>query len=242
MTTFTLLHGAWHGAWCWDQVAAILRGRGHRVTVPVMPGLGERAAELRAGITLGRFVDALVDHLVTEDVRDGVLVGHSFGGNVITGAAARLRKSGEDGVGRIAELVFLDAMVPLSGIPPCETVPREVWARRRAGAIMVGGVPCLSPPKADALGIFDPEQAAFIEERMVPHPIETYETAIDFDGAPDQGFTARYIMVTNPVYPPLADHRARAQALGWRFQEIATGHDAMIGAPEALADLLAGER
>jgi len=160
-----------------------------------------------------------------------VLVGHSFGGIAITGASAALPD-------RISELVYLDAMVPLSGVAPRETVAPDVWAARKAGAIMVGETLCLPPPKAIAMGLTDPTEAAYIETRMTPHPIRTYETAITFNGLPNNGVPVRYIRVTDPIYPPLESHRQRAVEMGWPMQDIASGHDCMVNAPQALADLL----
>lgn len=237
MTHFTLVHGAWHGAWCWERVAEILRGRGHAVATVVQTGLGERAGELAPDLTLGTFVGDVLAALAAGP-GETVLVGHSFGGNPITGAAADA-----DARDRILGLVYLDAMIPMSGTAPARTVPDETWAARKAGAVTVetaaGPVLCLPPPTADRLGLFDPDDAAYVEARMTPHPISTYETAIAFDGPPGAGLPCRYIMVTDPVYAPLADHRTRcASALGWPIAEIAAGHDCMVSAPVALADQL----
>ncbi len=230
---FTLLHGAWHGAWCWDFVTPLLRERGHRVSRPVLSGLGENAHFLSSEITLQTWVDELVAYLEAENMTDTVLVGHSFGGNVITGAAARVPD-------RIAKLIYLDAMVPQSGVAPCETVPPKVWAERRAGVVDHVGVPCLPCPPAAAFGISDAKQVEFIDRHLTPHPLRTYETAIEFDGDPNAGLDVAYIMATAPVYSSLAAHRERAKELGWPIHEIACGHDAMIAKPKDLADLLEG--
>jgi len=233
MASFVLLHGAWHGAWCWEAVAGILRGRGHAVGLPVQRGLGERSAELSDGISLTSFADDLVVFLETEDLTDVVLVGHSFGGSPITAAAARAP-------GRIARLVYLDAMLPQSGECPCDLLPPDVWAARRASADLSGAAPVLPPPPASAFGIADPAQQAWVEARLTPHPLRTYETAITFDGPPGNGLPATYVAVNAPMYGPLAVCRSRAQALGWPMVEIATGHDAMVSAPQSLAELLIG--
>ncbi|MDF1747339.1 MAG: alpha/beta fold hydrolase [Alphaproteobacteria bacterium] len=231
MTHFTLVHGAWHGAWCWQALAKILQAQGHSVSCITQTGLGERAGELSPDITLQTFVDDVVGYFKAQDIRDTVLVGHSFGGIAITGAAAVMSD-------RIAELVYLDAMVPLSGVAPSETVAPDVWAARKAGAVMVGETLCLPPPKAIAMGLTDPTEAAFIEAHMTPHPIRTYETAITFNGAPNQDLPVRYIRVTNPIYTPLQAHRDRVAEMGWPSIDIASGHDCMINAPDALADIL----
>jgi hypothetical protein len=102
------------------------------------------------------------------------------------------------------------------------------------------GVPCLPCPPAAAFGISDAKQVEFIDRHLTPHPLRTYETAIEFDGDPNAGLDVAYIMATAPVYSSLAAHRERAKELGWPIHEIACGHDAMIAKPKDLADLLEG--
>ena len=121
--TFVLLHGAWHGGWCWERVASILRARGHRVTMPTQTGLGERAHLMSPDIDLEVFTDDLVNHLIWEDLDQIVLVGHSFGGNATSGAASQVPD-------RIQRLVYLDALVPISGRSPFEDFPPGVVAER----------------------------------------------------------------------------------------------------------------
>jgi pimeloyl-ACP methyl ester carboxylesterase len=88
--TFVLVHGAWHGGWCWEKVAAILRGQGHEVHTPTQTGLGERAHLMSRAITLDTFVDDIANVLTFTNLDDVVLVGHSFGGNAISGVADRM--------------------------------------------------------------------------------------------------------------------------------------------------------
>ena len=108
MTTFVLVHGGWHGAWCWEQVNSRLREAGHAVYTPTLAGLGELSHLLDPSIGLDTHVQDVVDVLDREDLRDVVLVGHSYGGMVISGA-------GELAAGRLARLDFLDAFVPEGG-------------------------------------------------------------------------------------------------------------------------------
>jgi pimeloyl-ACP methyl ester carboxylesterase len=89
--TYVLVHGAWHGGWCWSKVAAILRSRGHSVFTPTQTGLGERSHLLSKSITLDVFVDDIANVLKWEDLKDVVLVGHSLGGSTISGVADRMR-------------------------------------------------------------------------------------------------------------------------------------------------------
>lgn len=231
MSRFVLLHGAWHGGWCWNRVAPILRARGHEVTTPTQTGLGERAHLLSPEITLTTFCDDLTNHLEWTEARDAVLVGHSFGGTPISNAAWAAPE-------RVASLIYFDALVVEAGQTPISTMPPDVRALRRQHAQDTSGGLTLPTPPAAAMGVTDKADAAWLEAMMTPHPMRTFETAAPFDGPPGAGKPAAYIVCRDPVYSPLEESRARARALGWPVEEIAAGHDAMVTAPEALADLL----
>jgi pimeloyl-ACP methyl ester carboxylesterase len=105
---FVLLHGAWHGGWCWRQVAAILAARGHVVSRPTQTGLGERRHLLSQHVDFDTFVSDIHNHLLFEDIHSAVVVGHSFGASVAAAVADRDRS-------RISRLVFLDGFLPESG-------------------------------------------------------------------------------------------------------------------------------
>jgi pimeloyl-ACP methyl ester carboxylesterase len=106
--TFVLVHGAWHGGWCWRRVADRLRSDGHAVFTPTLTGLGERSHLLRPGIDLATHVADIVNVMRCERLSDVVLCGHSYGGFVISGVA-------EEMPALIRSIVFLDAFVPKSG-------------------------------------------------------------------------------------------------------------------------------
>lgn len=229
--SFVLLHGAWHGGWCWEWVAEILRARGHKVTTPTQTGLAERRHLLSPDITLETFVEDVTNHLLFEDLSDVVLVGHSFGGCAITGAADRLPD-------RISSLIYLDSALPRSGKTPFDAFAPDVVAARIAAAEKTPKGLLLPPPSAEALGIVDETQAAWVMPRLTPHPLSTYQTAISYEGVPGGGKWASYIVCTDPLYAALDGSREYARECGMAVHELATGHDAMVSAPRALADLL----
>lgn len=234
MATLVLLHGAWHGGWCWAEVAGRLRARGHRVTTPTQTGLGERRHLLSREITLETFGADLLNHLIYEDLTDALLVGHSFGGNALSVAAERAPE-------RIRGLVYLDSLLLEGGEAGFDTVPPEVAAARRAAAQAHDGGVSIPAPPAESFGVPDPAQAAWLTARMTPHPLGAYVSPLPIAGRPAEGFDPLYVVCTEPLYAPLAKSRDRARAWGWRMAELATGHDAMLTAPEALTDLLEGE-
>src|ERR1700749_3887557 len=106
--TFVLVHGAWHGGWCWRRVADQLRAGGHTVFTPTLTGLGERSHLLRAGIDLKTHITDGVNVMKWESLSDVVLCGHSYGGMVISGVAEQMAPA-------IRSIVFLDAFVPRNG-------------------------------------------------------------------------------------------------------------------------------
>ena len=105
MATFVLVHGAWHGGWCWGPLEQALRAFGHDVTSPTLTGLGERSHLASPDIIPDTHVLDIVNHIKWKDLEDVILVGHSYGGVIITGVAGRLPE-------RIRTLVYLDAIVP----------------------------------------------------------------------------------------------------------------------------------
>ncbi len=235
MKTFVLLHGAWHGGWCWREVASLLRARGHAVTTPTQTGLGERRHQFSAAITLETFVQDVVEHLEAEEIEDAILVGHSFGGLGISGAADRVP-------GRIRHLVYLDALVLRDGQAPFDIMPADVVAARRRLAAEQGGGLFIPIPPVSAFGVpEDHPLAPWMRRRMTPHPLSTYETPLRLRHPVGNGLPRTYIAAADPAYPALAAIQARLRAEpGWTWREIATGHNAMVTAPEALAEMLRG--
>lgn len=232
--TYVLLHGAWHGAWCWRLVADALRAAGHRVFTPTQTGLGDRKHLLSSDITLDVFVDDLLNVLEAEELEDVVLVGHSFGGNAISGAADRVPK-------RIRHLVYLDSLVIQGGQSPFGILPDSVVAARRREVAEAGGGIAIPVPPTSAFGI--PEGHAlegWVRRRLTPHPAATYESTLRLANPVGNGLPRTYIACTAPLYAPLEATRqwVRGQP-GWEWRTIATGHDAMVTAPEELARMLA---
>jgi pimeloyl-ACP methyl ester carboxylesterase len=229
--TFVLVHGAWHGGWCWSRVASILRGRGHGVFTPTQTGLGERSHLLSKSIDLDVFITDIANVLKWEGLSDVVLVGHSFGGNAISGVADRMR-------GRIRQLVYLDAVILEDGQSAFSQLPKEVVeARTRAAEETSGGLSIPAPPPA-AFGITDAVQTQFVASRLTPHPFNTYTSPLRLVNKVGNGLAASYIVCTDPIYQPLETSRNWVKGAGWKMIEIKTGHDAMVTAPERLADLL----
>ena len=233
MTTFVLVHGAWHGGWCWRQVREILEKRGHTVFTPTLTGIGERAHLISAGITMDTVIQDIANVLRFEDLHDVVLVGHSFAGPVISGVA-------ECEPDRVNQLIYLDSTVLEGGETLFDCFSPEVVAIRRRQAEETSGGLSVPVPSAKDLGILDEAQWAAVEPFLRPHPISTYTSPLRLKNTPGDGFPCSYIVCTDPIYPSLEWARKRVEGYGWKMIPIATGHDAMISAPMELSELLIG--
>ena len=229
--TFVLVHGAWHGGWCWAKVAASLRARGHMVFTPTLTGLGERSHLLSKDITLDTFTTDIVNVLKFEELKDVILVGHSFAGPPITGAADR---AGD----RIKQLVYLDAAMLESGQSVFSLLPAElVAARRKAAQDTSGGLSIPAPPAA-SFGLSDPAQQAWLAAKLTPHPLGTYESPLTLKNKFGNGVPMVYVSCTDPAYAPLNASKEWTKKNGIKMVELKTGHDAMVLVPDKLTDLL----
>jgi pimeloyl-ACP methyl ester carboxylesterase len=227
MASFVLVHGSWHGGWCWQRLAPILRAAGHEVHAPTLSGMGERAHAPPADLRLATHVDDVARLLAFEDLRDVVLVGHSYAGMVITGAAAREPA-------RLRALVYLDAYLPDAGESEADLWPPEMGTEVRAD-IAAGRTHRRMPPMA-FFGL-EGRDAAWAEARLTPQPLSVYLDPAS--RAPLPSVPARFIHCTQgPLSEVFAAFAARARARGWPVDELATGHDAMLTMPDELAKLL----
>jgi pimeloyl-ACP methyl ester carboxylesterase len=233
MATYVLVHGAWHGGWCWRKVTPLLRAEGHEVYAPTLTGLGERVHLATPEVGLDTHVQDVRNLLEYEDLSGVVLVGHSYGGFVIAGVA-------EQAPERLTHLVYLDAQVAHDGQASNDLVPPERRAVA-AEAVRLRGegwrLPIDIGPTLDGYGIVDPAERRWMAERLVPHPWKTGTDPLRLPTGRGQSLPRTFILCTRRVSPSLGAERARSEP-GWRFRAIDTGHDAMVTAPRELADLL----
>jgi len=229
MATYVLVHGAWHGGWCWKKVAPLLRAAGHDIFTPTLTGLGERVHLLTPAVGLDTHIQDIVNLLVYEDLREVVLVGHSYGGMVVSGVA-------EQATERLAHLVYLDAFVPWEGQSLLDLMGATQAATVRERAARAGdgwGVP---PLPLELFGVTEAVDLAWAGARLGRQPLRTFEQPLPLTGAA-AALPRTYLHCTAWVGFTESADRARREP-GWRVHELATGHDAMITAPQALADRL----
>ncbi|HEY0659240.1 MAG TPA: alpha/beta fold hydrolase [Pyrinomonadaceae bacterium] len=233
MTNFLLVHGAWHGGWCWRRVAKILRAAGHEVFAPTLTGLGEREHLLNADVGLDTHIADVLGVLKYEDLRDVVLVGHSYGGMVIAGAAEKAAE-------RIAHLVYLDAFVPEDGKSLCDYQSPEILEMFHEKTRTEGEgykLPCFIP--AEVFGVTTDEDLAWVKPKLNPHPFKTKLDAVRLTNPEAARIPHTFIYCNNPAVGPFGQFADRIRDdESWQYLEMATGHDAMVTEPEKLAGML----
>jgi pimeloyl-ACP methyl ester carboxylesterase len=216
--TVVLVHGAWHGGWCWQRVADRLRSDGHTVFTPTLTGLGERSHLLRDGIDLKTHIADIVNVMKWEGLSDVVLCGHSYGGFVISGVAEEMAPA-------IRSIVFLDAFVPHNGESVLDltgpAVQEGVRNARQRGDIAI-------PPRAaEAFGV-NVADRAWVDRLCVGQPIATFTDKIVLTGGAKS--------YANPGFDrALGEVRSDPS---WRSYEVPSGHDVMVDMPERLTEIL----
>lgn len=230
--TFVLVHGACHGGWCWRRVADPLRAAGHVVHTPTQTGVGERAHLLDERIGLESFIADLLAVLDAEELSEVVLVAHSLGAIPVLGVVDRARE-------RIRRLVLLDGALAQSGAIAFDGFASDVVARRRQDAIKRNGVAVTAPAAPSAYGVSATDDAAWLERRLTPQPLRTYEEPLRLNHPLGNDVPCTYVSCTNPWYEGIGPSRDLARTLQhWDRRELATGHDAMITAPDEVIALL----
>jgi pimeloyl-ACP methyl ester carboxylesterase len=244
MATFVLVHGAWHGGWCWRDVRATLINNGHDVFTQTLTGLGERSHLLSPDVDLNTHILDVANVLEWEELTDVILVGHSYGGHVITGVADRAKS-------RLRHIVYLDAYLPADGESPLthgmaarnpDITAEEIQVeldRRRSTANEKGGVPSHIP------NLFDvpedrPELHDWVSRRITLQPLNSQLQTIRLENDGSEGLPRTYILCTaSSLRSALLAHAEMAKSSpSWRYRELATGHDAMVTLPEGTAALL----
>ncbi|MCB1997165.1 MAG: alpha/beta hydrolase [Rhodoferax sp.] len=229
-----LVHGAWAGAWAWQRVLAPLRVAGHAVFAVTLSGCGERRHGLRRDITLQTHIADVTGLVEAEELHGVVLVGHSYGGLVVTGAANALLARD---TAAVRQIVYVDAMVPLPG---------ESWSSRhdeatrtaRTAAARASGLNALPPPDPSGFGLSGPDRE-WLMRRQGPHPFNAYQEPLFFDADRVAAVPRTFIDCVSPAYPTIAPIRQRVrQTPGFSVVEMATGHYPQIQDPVGFVQLL----
>jgi pimeloyl-ACP methyl ester carboxylesterase len=226
--TFLVCHGAWSAGWAWKKMHPLMEAAGHRLVTPTYTGLGERAHLANKSIDLETHIEDILNVIKYEDLRDIVLIGHSYGGMVATGVADRARE-------RVSQLIYLDAFAPEDGQSLLDlNEPARLHMQELARTGDGWRVPPNPPPP-------DTPQAEleWLMERRVDTPIRCFEMKLKLRGG-KLILPRSYIYATRitpaDTFGPLA-RRAKDEP-DWRYYEIDASHSPHVTAPETLMALL----
>jgi pimeloyl-ACP methyl ester carboxylesterase len=234
MATFVLVHGGGHGGWCYQRVSRLLQQAGHEVYAPTLTGLSERSHLVGPHVDLDLHIQDIAAVLHYENLRDVILVGHSYGGMVITGVGGRAPD-------RVGKLVYLDAANPENGQSLVDVAGPMMEMARLGGQVIDGVELVLLPaPGAGAFyGVTDPADLAWMDERLTAHPWRCFEQKLELHDEAGYAKIPQYHIScasTLATRDPALIEDARASGRLW---VIDTGHDLMITEPEKVADALA---
>ncbi|MGW3128007.1 alpha/beta fold hydrolase [Streptomyces sp. NPDC001123] len=231
MSTYLLVHGAWHSGECWERVVPLLAAAGHRVYAPSLTGHGEKAGLLGPDVGLDTHVADVAGLIRDEDLTDVVLVGHSYAGLVVSSAANEVPE-------RVGHLVYLDAMVPEHGETAADIQPVTRTLIDRALASDSGWrVPPLTelPPPYGLFGVTDATDAAWLRSMLSDQSVRTFQQPVRLDDPAVRTIPRTHIHCTADVPEGIARRPVPATQQVW---ELPTGHDCMITMPAELTDLL----
>ena len=232
MATFVLVHGAWHGSWCWKRVRRALQALGHDVFTPTLTGVGERSHLLSPQVDLGTHIDDVINLIQWEELSNVVLCGHSYGGCVISGVVDRVPE-------RIAALVYLDAFLLDGGQSLHDTLPAAQRDLQLDLARRVGDGWKVPPIPAEVFNV-NAADRTWVDRQCTMQPLATFQQAIKLSSGQNTRQNTTFILATgfnDSPFPPFYD---RAKGKGWTTMTIACGHDVMLDRPEELTSTLAG--
>jgi pimeloyl-ACP methyl ester carboxylesterase len=235
MATFVLVHGGWHGGWCWQKVIPFLEEASHEVYAPTLTGLAERASELSPDVGLDTHIQEIVGELQEKNLHGVILVGHSYGGMVITGVVDQVPE-------RIAHLVYLDTFVPRDGESLADISPMVIRLLHKQAQAHGDGYR-VAPH--GTYGVTAEPDRSWVRRSVTPQPLKTLEQPLHLKNPAIVSTKPRtHIDCTGSgFFFSLMRHLVARRALppteaGWRLRQLPTGHLAMITMPRELADVL----
>lgn len=230
MATYVLVHGSWHGSWCWKRVRKALSAAGHDVFTPTLTGVGERSHLASAAINLSTHISDVANLICWEELTNVILCGHSYAGWVISGVADRIPD-------RIRALVYLDAFVIEDGECFFDHLRPEETERRRQQAKMTGEGWKVDPLQAEVFKVNERDRA-WVNAQCTVQPIGTFEEHLNLRGGIQQISDITHILCTGWERTPFPASHERAKRRGWKTCTMTCGHEAMLDSPEEVVELL----
>jgi pimeloyl-ACP methyl ester carboxylesterase len=230
MSTFVLVHGAWHGSWCWKRVRTALQRQGHDVYTPTLTGVGERAHLLDPEVNLETHIQDVLNLIRLEELDNVVLCGHSYAGCVVSGVADRIP-------GRIAHLVYLDAFVPETGKSLHDCLPEDQRAMQLDLCRQVGDSWKVPPIPAAVFNVNEADRA-WVDRQCTMQSLATFQQPLMLTGEPMPPGKVTYIMAGGREGSTFAQFHDKSKAAGWRTLTLDGGHDLMLDKPAEVVSIL----
>jgi pimeloyl-ACP methyl ester carboxylesterase len=231
MTTYVLVHGSWHGSWCWKRVRRALQAAGHDVHTPTLTGFAERSHLNSPDVNLSTHILDVVNLIRWEELSDVVLCGHSYGGAVISGATELIPE-------RIRSLVYLDAFVLENGECVFDLIDPDQAEGMRQAASSIGEGWKVPPIPAEVFQV-NSEDRGWVDAQCTPQSLACLEERLVLKGGLATVANVTHVRATGfEIGSPFGACHDRAKAKKWKTTSIACGHDAMLDAPEELTALL----
>jgi pimeloyl-ACP methyl ester carboxylesterase len=230
MSTYVLVHGAWHGSWCWKRVRTALQAQGNEVFTPTLTGVGERSHLLSPQVDLETHINDVVNLIRWEELSNIVLCGHSYAGCVVRGVADRVPE-------QIAALVYLDAFVLEDGQSLSDALPPDQW-NAHLELTRLRGEGWKVPPISAAAFNVNAKDAVWMDRQCTVQALATFTQALRLSGKGDAVKNVTYIFATGYDGSPFRQFYERAKAKGWKTLSVPCGHDVMLDQPEELASVL----
>lgn len=230
-STFVLIHGSWHGGWCWDHTKKHITNRRYPVYAPTLSGCGERFQENEVSfIDLHSHIKDIVEFIKEKNLNNIILVGHSYAGLLLTEVSNALAN-------RIKGLIYLDAYYVEAGKKGMDLwKPEQV---EEANRLKDEGYPFGDPLDPEMLGIIDTDLKESIRKRLTPHPLATYETIVEDENFETKLIPRIYIHCTQgPLVPIFEPIKRKIKTLNWPITFFDGPHDMMITQPSELGDFL----
>lgn len=231
--SIVLVHGMFGGGWVWKYVAPLLQARGYEVYTPTLTGVGDRSHLLSHEVTLDVHVEDVMNMIEMLELNDFALVGHSYGGMVVTSVSDKLRE-------RIRHLIYLDALIPENGENAFALLPTGMADERRAAVKHFGAGIAFPVPDHSTVPLPEGEAKNWFMRHLRPHPVSTYDTPVRLARPAGAGLSVTYVAHEKPALASIGPSRQRARAKnGWQYLSRPIPHDAEVAYPGLVADIIA---
>lgn len=232
MATYVLIHGGWHGGWCWKKVVQILRGAGHEVYAPTLTGTGDRFHLGSKNVNMSTHIQDIIATIEYEDLDNVILVGHSYGGLPVVGASEKIPN-------RLSHIVLLDAAVPQHGKAYKDISP-DFYQYLKAITDAQGDGWLIPIPEGADFGIADPKDSAWAMSKLTAGGcMAALEEPISISDPAALALPRTYLICTkNGVQSDSIRFVEMPLRPNWKVRNIESGHDAMVDVPNQLAEML----